>query len=148
MAVTGAEVQIRPMIQDDIDGIFEIDRKIGATERAFTYVDLINGYIGGDIGTSFVAEVNGRVVGFALAAITYVADQITEACTIQVVGVDPDYRRQGIARKLIGALTENCQSRGLKLIRVMVDQHDSELQGLFESVDFRRGQLIDYSRNL
>ncbi len=141
-------IKIRLMEQQDIDAIFEIDNKISAVERAFTYADMIDGYIGGDIGASFVAETDGQVIGFALAAITYVPEQVTEACTIQVVGVDPDYRKRGVARKLVEALVDNCRSRGLKLIRIMVDQHDSQLQGLFESLDFRRGRLIDYSKIL
>ena len=148
MAITKVEVTIRPMTQDDIDAILEIDKKIGAEERAFTYADLITGYIGGQIGCSFVAETSGQVVGFAMAAITYVPEQVTEACVIQVVGVDPGYRRQGIARKLIEALIGNCRSKGLKLVRILVDQHDMELQGLFDSLDFRRGQLVDYSITL
>ncbi|MBT4510890.1 MAG: GNAT family N-acetyltransferase [Chloroflexi bacterium] len=148
MATTEVEVTIRPMTQDDIDAVFEIDRKIGADERAFTYADLITGYIGGQIGYSFVAETSGKVVGFAMAAITYVPEQVTEACVIQVIGIDPDCRRQGIARKLIEALVRDCRSKGLKMVRVMVDQHDGQLQGLFESMDFRRGQLIDYSINI
>ena len=141
-------IKIRHMEQQDIDAVFEIDKKISAVERAFTYADMIDGFIGGDIGVSFVAETGGKVIGFALAAITYVPEQVTEACTIQVVGVDPDYRKQGVARKLVEALVDNCRSNGLKLIRIMVDQRDSQLQGLFESLEFRRGRLIDYSKNL
>jgi len=148
MAASEDEIHIRPMEQQDIDGVFEIDKKMSALDRSFTYADMIDGFIGGEIGYSFVAEVSGRVVGFALAAVTYVPDQITEACTIQVVGVDPDYRRHGVASRLIEALIDKCRSKRLKLIRVMVDQHDSQLQGLFESLDFRRGRLVDYSRTL
>lgn len=141
-------VVIRPMEQSDIDSVFEIDRRISAVERAFTYADMIDGFIGGDIGASFVAEINGRVIGFALASFTYVPEKISEACTIQVLGVDPDYRRQGIARKLVEALANNCRTRGLRLIRIMVDQRDDQLQGLFESLGFERGRLIDYSQSL
>jgi len=141
-------IKIRHMEQQDIDAVFDIDKKISAVERAFTYADMIDGFIGGQIGWSFVAETDGQVIGFALAAITYVPEQVTEACTIQVVGVDPGYRKQGVARKLVEALVDNCRSNGLKLIRIMVDQRDSQLQGLFESLEFRRGRLIDYSKNL
>ena len=103
-------IVIRPMEQSDIDSVFEIDKRISAVERAFTYADMIDGFIGGDIGASFVAEVDGRVIGFALASFTYVPEKISEACTIQILGVDPDYRRQGIARKLVDALAKNCRS--------------------------------------
>ncbi len=141
-------VKIRPMEQQDIDAVFEIDKRIAAVERSFTYADMIDTFIGGQVGWSLVAEDSGRVIGFALAAITYVPEQVSEACTIQVVGVDPEYRRRGIAKKLVEKLADNCCANGLKLIRIMVDQRDSQLQGLFESLEFRRGRLIDYSKNL
>jgi len=145
---SGDEVQIRNMVQDDIDAVFQIDKKIGVQDRAFTYADMIDGFIGGEIGMSFVAELSEQVIGFVLASIMYVPDQVTEICMIQVVGVDPDYRNRGIARKLVAALVENCRSAGIKLIRVMVDQHDNQLQGLFDALEFRRGQMIDYSMAL
>ncbi len=142
------DIKIRQMEPEDIDAIFEIDGRITGMERAFTYGDLINGYIGGQIGCSYVAEADGRVIGFVLAAIIYVPEQVSEACAIQVVGVDPDYRRKGIAGKLVRVLVEDCRTRGLRMVRIMVDQHDNQLQSLFESLEFRRGQLIDYSMNL
>ncbi len=146
MSGEAGEIKIRPMEQQDIDGIFQIDRKIGGMERAFTYEDMIDTFMGGEVGCSFVAEAGGEVIGFVLAAVNYVPEQITEVCTIQVVGVDPDYRRRGIARELIEALAENCRERGLKSIRVLVDERDPQLRELFEAMDFRRGRLIDYSR--
>jgi ribosomal protein S18 acetylase RimI-like enzyme len=145
MTDTLEKVQIRPMEPEDIDAIFAIDRKISGVQRAITYKDLIHGVIGGQIDRSFVAEINGQVVGFVLASLTYVAEQVTEACTIQILGIDPDRWRQGIATKLIQALLEKCRSGGIKMVRVIVNEGDSELQGFFKSIGFRRGRLIDYS---
>jgi len=142
------QITIRPMKPEDIDAVFELDRRITAVERAFTYVHLINGYIGGQIGCSFVAEANGRVIGFVLAAINYVPEHADEVCLIQTLGVDPAYRRRGIAGQLIRALIECTRSKGASKIRVMVDQHDQQLQALFESLDFQRGHLIDYSKTV
>ncbi|MEA3442554.1 MAG: GNAT family N-acetyltransferase [Chloroflexota bacterium] len=145
MTNTQQKVQVRSMEPEDIDAIFAIDRKISGRQRAITYKDLIHGVIGGQIDRSFVAEINGQVIGFVLASLMYVAEQVTEACTIQILGVDPDHWRQGIATKLTRMLLEKCRSDGIKTIRVMVDQNDSELQGFFKSMGFRRGRLIDYS---
>ena len=142
------EVRIRNMVQDDIDAIFQIDKKISIQDRAFTYADMIDSFVGGEVGMSFVAEIGGQVIGFVLASIIYVADQITEICMIQVVGVDPDYRNRGIARKLVAALIENCRSSYIKVVRIMIDQHDSQLQGLFDALEFRRGKMIDYSKSI
>jgi predicted N-acetyltransferase YhbS len=60
---------------------------------------------------SFVAEVDNQFVGFVMAYLTYVREQVSEACIIQIFGVDPKYQRQGIATKLVQALLDKCRSK-------------------------------------
>lgn len=143
-----APVTIRPMKPEDIEAVLELDRKITSMERAFTYMHLIDGFIGGQLGCSFVAESEGRIVGFVLAAVNYVPEYAGEVCLIQTIGVEPARRRRGIATELIRSLMDCARSRGVGRVRVLVDRHDAPLQALFESLDFERGRLIDYSRVL
>ncbi len=142
------KVRIRPMEPEDIDSVLAIDRKISGARRAVTYTDLITGDLGGVLDLSFVAEVNGQVAGFILARRAYVGEPVTEVGLIQILGVDPDYWRQGIASKLVNVLLDTCQSKKLNAVRIMVNQRDSQLQGLFAHMGFRRGQLIDYTKTL
>lgn len=97
---------------------------------------------------SFVAEVDNQFVGFVMAYLTYVREQVSEACVIQIFRVDPKHQKQGISSKLIQALLDKCRSKKIKLIRVMVDERDSELQGFFKRLGFDRGRHIDYSKNV
>lgn len=143
-----SKIRIRPMEPEDIDSVLAIDRKISGVRRAVTYTDLITGDLGGVLDLSFVAEVDGQVAGFILARLAYVGEPVMEVGLIQILGVDPDYWRQGIATKLVNVLLERCQSKGLKTVRIMVNERDSQLQGLFQRMGFRRGQLIDYTRTL
>ena len=145
MATKENDVRIRQMEETDIDAILEIDRIISGVERAVTYDNLANGIIGGEISCSFVAQVGGQIVGFVFSTIAYVPEEVSRACIIQILGVHPDYQHQGIARKLISALAETCSSKEIKTIRVMVERHDKQLQGLFETLEFRPGNLIDYA---
>src|SRR4030067_2152430 len=126
--MAGAEIKIRPMEPEDINDIQEIERNIRGLQRALTYRDLVRDVLGGEIAMSFVAEVEDKIVGFVLAYLTYVREQVSEACVIQIFGVDPKYQRQGIASKLIQALIDRCRSKKIKLARVMIDERDSELQ--------------------
>ena len=148
MTSTEDKVENRPMEPEDITAVLEIDRKISGVRRAITYADLITGDLGGVLDLSFVAEVSGQVIGFILARHAYVGEPVIEVGLIQILGVDPDYWRQGIAVKLVDALLEHCQSRGLKTVRIMVNARDSQLQGFFQRMGFRRGQLIDYTKTL
>ena len=141
-------VRIRPMEPEDIDSVLAIDRKITGVRRAITYTDLITGDLGGVLGLSFVAEVNGQVAGFILARRAYVGEPVTEVGLIQILGVDPDYWRQGIAAKLVNALLQTCRAKKLGAVRIMVNERDSQLRGLFEHLGFTRGKLIDYTKTL
>ena len=141
-------VEIRPMEPEDISGILVVDRKVSGVQRALTYRDLVREALGGQIDMSFVAEVDNQFVGFVMAYLTYVREQVSEACVIQIFGVDPQYQRQGIASKLIQALLDKCRSKKIKLVRVMIDERDSELQGFFKRMGFDRDRYIDFSKNV
>ena len=136
------------MEHEDIDAVLAIDRKITGVRRAVTYTDLITGDLGGVLALSFVAEVNGQVAGFILARRAYLGDPVTEVGLVQILGVDPEYWRQGIATKLVNALLDTCRSKGLNAVWIMINQRDSQLQGFFEHLGFRRGELIDYTKTL
>lgn len=148
MCSTEGKVTIRPMEPEDIDAILTIDRKITGVRRAITYTDLITGYLGGTLDLSFVAEINGQVAGLIMARLAYVGEPVTEVGLIQILGVDPDYQRRGIATKLVNVMLEHCKSKGVKTVRVTIKERDSQMRGFFERMGFSRGQLIDYSKIL
>jgi ribosomal-protein-alanine N-acetyltransferase len=136
------------MEPEDISTILEIDREISGKSRAVTYASLITGDLGGELDLSFVAEVGGKVAGFILARHAYIGEPVIEAGLIQILGVQPNYQRQGIARGLVNAMLERCRSKSLKMVRAMVNERDSRLQGFFAHMGFGHGQLIDYSKTL
>ncbi len=145
--IAEGRLRVRPMEHEDIEAVLAIDRKITGVRRAITYTDLITGDLGGLLDLSFVAEVRGEVIGFIVARHAYVG-AVGEAGLIHILGIDPDYWRQGIATKLVNALLERCQSKGLKTVRTMINERDSQLQGFLARVGFRRGHLTDYTKTL
>ena len=140
--------RIRPMEHEDIADILAIDRKITGMRRAVTYTDLITGDLGGLLDLSVVAEVNGQVVGFILARHAVGGEPVIEAGLIQILGVDPDYWHMDIATKMIEFLLKRCREKGLKTVRTLINEKDSQLKGFFEHQGFRPGKLIDYSKPL
>jgi len=148
MARTEANVKIRPMEPEDISDILEIDRKISGVQRAFTYKGSFHGLIGGEMGMSLVVEMDDKVVGFVLAYLSYVREQVSEACMINIFGVDPKYRKQGIASMLFKKLLNECHSKKIGLVCVTLQDQDRELKNFFEHIGFERMQYVGYSKAL
>ena len=143
-----SKLRIRPMEHEDITAVLAIDRSITGMRRAITYTDLITGDLGKVLDLSIVAEAGGEVVGFILARHAFVGGAFTEAGFIQILGVAPEHWRKGIATKMVNALLERCRSKGLKTVRILVDEEDSQLQNFFSRMDFSRGHLVDYTKTL
>ena len=146
--IAESQLRVRSMEHEDIEAVLAIDRKITGVRRAITYTDLITGDLGGVLNLSLVAEVDGHVAGFILARRAFVGEPVAEVGLIQILGVDPDYQRQGIATNMVNTLLDNCQTKKLSAVRIMVNERDSQLQGLFGHLGFRRGELIDYTKTL
>ena len=146
-AATGKPV-IRAMGPSDIGVIFDIDRSLTGVERAVTHSDLISGDLGNALDLSVVAAIGDRVIGFALARHVYIGEPVVEAGLIQGLGVHPLHQRQGIAAWLVSALTEHCQSRGIKTLRVVLSDRDSQMEGFFDRMGFHHAQLVVYDKTL
>jgi ribosomal protein S18 acetylase RimI-like enzyme len=151
-------VTIRPMEQGDIDAVITIyskirEEKIPGVKRsrlsyrsALTYEEVALTDPGGPLDLSFVAEVNGKVVGFIWSRLAYVGIPIDEVGIIHMLIVDPDHQKQGIAVKLVNALLERCRTRGINTVRAIIDERHWELQNYFQSLGFHRSELVIYTR--
>ena len=139
----GGKINIREMTDDDLDAILALDRKIVGKERAITYRDPIDFYLGGEYAMSFVAEVDGNIVGFALGRL-----RDPDTGWLQSVAIDPQYRRQGIGNKLVEALVARCRSKGAKTVHTVVSWHDWSMLSFLSSLEFSRGEMVDLQRML
>jgi ribosomal protein S18 acetylase RimI-like enzyme len=172
MTISETEVKVRPMVLQDLDAIFSIDRKIRrmgeaityanlTTEHIFTidrkvsrqrqptsYVDLITGDVAGLLELGLVAEVEGHVRGFVLGRVVDVAERAIQVGVILILGVHPDYQRRGIATQLVNAMCDRYRSEGIKTVRIGIDQRDKKLLAFFEHMGFGAGRLVDYSKTL
>lgn len=145
-AATTKKVVVRPMTEEDISGVLAIDRKIFGQDRALTYSDPVQDYVGGDVSLSCVAEVKGKVAGFILCQLAEPRLGLPQVAWIGTVGVDPDMRHRGIAGELVKAVMKRCQELKLKEIHIMADRHDEVLEGFLGFMHFRPAELVHYVR--
>jgi ribosomal protein S18 acetylase RimI-like enzyme len=153
------ELKIRPMERSDIDAMLAIyskirEEKIPGVKRsrlsyrgAMTFDEVALTNPGGPLDLSCVAEVDGKVVGFVWGRLAFVGIPVDEVGIINMIIVDPDYQKQGIAAKLVDALVKRGQARGVKTVRAVIDERHWELQNYFQKLGFRRSELTIYTRS-
>ncbi|MEE8470884.1 MAG: GNAT family N-acetyltransferase [Dehalococcoidia bacterium] len=137
------EVNIRQMSMEDVEDILSIEKKIAGKDRALTYAPVPDSCIGGEIDSSFVAEVDGRVAGFVLGRIARSPTTLLDIAWIELIGVLPEYNRQGVGKMLVESWRERCRQRGIKKVHVMVNWRDWLMLSFFESLGFTRGELTN-----
>ncbi|MBI4289187.1 MAG: GNAT family N-acetyltransferase [Chloroflexi bacterium] len=147
-APAAKKVVVRPMTEEDIAGVLALDRRIFGPNRALTYSDPIQDYVGGEVGPSCVAQVKGKIAGFILCQLAEPRLGLPKVAWIGSVAVDPDMRHQGIAGELVKALMKQCQAMKLKEVHIMADRHDDVLEGFLSFMQFRPAELVHYVRHI
>lgn len=142
------KVIIREMRPEDLEGVLEIERVTKGDKRAVTYAPVPDSCIGGEVGSSVVAEAQDKIVGFVLGRVVNSPTQLRNVAWIELVGVHPDYQRQGIGRKMLEAWKERCRKKGIKRVHIMLNWRDWKLLSFFESLGFSRGDLTDFQAEL
>jgi len=145
---TLTKTKVRPMEGRDIVAVYEIQRTLVGEERALIDTDLIAENMDGTLDLSFVAEIGSEVVGFIIARHTYIGEPIVQAGLIQGLGIHPLYQRRGLATSLVNALVETCRSKGIKTLRAMLSEQDSQTEGFFKKMQFHRAKLVIYDMSL
>jgi ribosomal protein S18 acetylase RimI-like enzyme len=98
---------------------------------------------------SLVAEYDNRVVGFILGrAGEHEFGLPGTVAWVEMIGVDPAFRRRGIAEELIAQFTSSAEDHGIKTIFTLVDPNRSELQHFFSRLGFVHGKMIHYQKEL
>lgn len=157
-------ITIRRLRADDIDAIIEIDAKaIGEAkpeywrrklalylaEQDLEAITAADQFLSGiDPQLARVAEVNGRVVGFMIGEIRSWEFRQPPTGWITAMAVHPDYRRQGIGRRLLAEVLDYFREKGIENVRTMVEWSDGEVLSFFTAMGFDRGPFIELEKKL
>ena len=98
---------------------------------------------------SLIAELDNRVVGFVLGrAGEFEFGLPGTVAWIEIIGVDPAYRRQGIAQALVGQFAESAEDHGIKTIFTLVASNQDEMQQFFSRLGFVHGKMQHYQKEI
>lgn len=143
-------VPIRSMKEDDLAALATIDRRITGRDR-FAYFErmLAEALHESDVRVSLVAERDGGPVGFIMARVDFGEfGRIEPTAVMDSIGVDPDYRDQGIGRALLSQLLVNLATLRVERVRTEIDWHDRDLLSYLDHCAFLPSQQLCFKRAL
>lgn len=95
-------------------------------------VNAISGEVSNPLSLWIVALDGERVVG-------YIGSQsVIDQADMMNIAVDPDYRRRGIAERLVGALESKLKERGIKSLFLEVRVSNEPARTLYEKIGFTK----------
>ena len=92
---------------------------------------------------SFVAELNGEVIGYMISTIMSGIFGIKRSAWISTMGVAPAYMGQGIGEKLAQETFRMAKAAGLEDIYTSVQWDSPDLLSYFKTMGFGRSKFIN-----
>jgi ribosomal protein S18 acetylase RimI-like enzyme len=143
-------VLVRTMVESDLRALTAIDRRVTGRDRsAYFERKLDEALHESDVRISLVAEQDGGPVGFIMARVDFGEfGRIEPTAVMDTIGVDPDYRDQGVGHALLSQLLINLMTLRVEQIRTEVDWHDRELLAFLDHCGFHPSQQLCFEHVL
>lgn len=120
-------MEIKRMTLSDVQGIYEIESECFSKPWS---LDGIKTELNNDNANFFVAKEGDKVAGYIGSYI------IIDECMIANVAVTKEFRKTGVASKLLEKLIEVCKTRDVKLMSLEVRKSNSSAIALYNKFLF------------
>ena len=143
-----ANFLIRRIKIEDADDIGRIQASITKSPAKIDFRQIIEEQVQSDKDASFVAEIDGRVVGFMISRIVYGGFGLEKGAWIVTLGVDPQFMGRDIGKKLAEEIFTVYRDRGIKHVFTSVRWDSVDLLSFFKTLDFNRSEFINLRKEL
>ena len=142
------KVPVRAMKENDLPGIVAIDRRITGRNRSDYFSErLAEALFESDVRVSLLAERDDLPVGFIMARVDLGEfGRFEPIAVLDTIGVDPDFRGQGVGRALLSQLLVNLSTLRIERVRTEIDWRDRELLGFLDHCGFLPSQELCFDR--
>ena len=142
-------VRIRKLKSEHAEDIWRIFTAITKSTVAIDYQRSIEAQAHGEDSASFVAEVDGAVVGYMICNIIACGfGLLDKSAWIVMLGVDPKCMGQGIGKMLAKEIFTVCQEKGIKNIYSSVTWDSVDLLSFFKTLGFDRCDFVNLKKDL
>ncbi len=142
------KLKIREIRPDDAEAITRIQHSITKTSPKIDFKPIIEKRLKDSDHVSFVAEVEGKVVGYMVSYIIYGGFGIEKSAWIATLGVDPRFMGQGIGKLLAQKIVETHKEKGITHLFTSVKWDSVDLLSFFKTLGFDRSEFINLRKEL
>ncbi len=153
-AIDTDDLDIREMQLEDIHRVFSLGERLFTPDRwpslyrTWDEYEVV-GLFASDGDFCFVADLAGRIVGFALGTLIEKRRSAWTYGYLLWLGTDPQLRRMGIAKQLVERFTEQCMDEGARMMMVDTAAENEEAIRFFRRQGYGKSvQHVYMSRNL
>jgi len=148
MNISGDKVLIRRLRKEDAGPISRIHTAITKTPDRNNFKKVFAEHAERTAGVSFVAEVDGEVVGYMISYILTGGFGIERSAWIAMFGVEPKLMGQGIGKALAEETFKFYREKGIKNIYTSVRWDSTDLLSFFKTLGFERSHFINLRKEL
>lgn len=143
--------EIRVMKEEDLESIVKIDAKVTGTRRDDYYERKVQNMLDsrGSIGTSLVADNDGKIVAFIMGNIYTGEFGIPQStASLDTIGIDPAFAKSGIGSLLLEEFVRNLNAAGVENVQTLVDWNNLPLLRFFNKGGFVPSKTINLEKKI
>ena len=148
------DLSIREMELEDVHRVFQLGERLFTADRwpslyrTWDEYEVV-GLFASDGDFCFVADLDERIIGFALGTLIEKRRSAWKYGYLLWIGVEPTFRRLGIAEKLVDRFTEKCIDEGARMMMVDTAAENEDAIRFFQRLGYGKAvQHVYMSRNL
>jgi ribosomal protein S18 acetylase RimI-like enzyme len=141
-------VHIRRLEKKDAERISSIYAAITRKPVSADFKRVVEDHAQREDGASFVAEINGSVVGFMISYILTAGFGIAKSAWIATLGVSPDHMGQGIGAGLAEEIFAFYRTQGIENVYTAVRWDSTDMLSFFKTLGFDRSNFINLRKVL
>jgi ribosomal protein S18 acetylase RimI-like enzyme len=139
---------IRRLEARDADDISRIQEAITKQPGTIDYHTVVEPEARKEDGVSFVAELDGKVVGYMITYIIYGGFGLEKSAWVGLFGVDPKYMGRGIGKMLAREVFDIFRKIDVRNVFTSVKWDSADLLSFFKSLGFGRCDFINLEKIL
>jgi len=141
-------VSLRKFKKEDAEDIYRIQAAITQGTVQADFIQTIEDQAVREESASFVAELEGKIVGYIVSYILSGGFGISKSAWIAMLGVNPKLMGAGIGDRMAREILKYYRENGIREIYTSVRWDSADLLSFFKTLGFDRSDFIKLHKEL